>query len=116
VTNAPRERAKKPEKIPREDTRRDGQEQFMEPEEIEEMDLVEVVEKVDVEASWRIGADETTTELHPGERGMVVHRHEGTPALFDVEFLDPQTNDVRLLARLRLTQLRVIARDTLGIE
>jgi hypothetical protein len=96
-----------------EETRRDGQEQFMEP---EEMDLVEVIEKVEVEPSWRIGADQATSELNPGERGMVVHRHEGTPVLFDVEFLDPQSNEVRLLARLRLTQLRVIARDTLGIE
>jgi len=82
----------------------------------EEMDLVEVVERVEVEPSWRLGADEAARELNPGERGMVVHRHEGTPALFDVEFLDPQTNEVRLLARLRLTQLRVIARDTLGVE
>jgi hypothetical protein len=82
----------------------------------EEMDLVELVEKVEVEPSWRIGSDDTVRELNPGDRGMVVHRHEGTPALFDVEFLDPESNEARLLATLRLTQLRVIARDTLGIE
>jgi hypothetical protein len=82
----------------------------------EEMDLVELVEKVEVEPSWRIRPDEAARELNPGERGMVVHRHEGTPALFDVEFVDPETKEVRLLATLRLTQLRVIARDTLGIE
>jgi hypothetical protein len=82
----------------------------------EEMDLVEVLEKVEVEPSWRIGANETARELNPGDRGMVVHRHEGPPPLFDVEFLDPVTNEARLLATLRLTQLRVIERDTLGIE
>jgi hypothetical protein len=88
----------------------------------EEMDLVELVEKVAVEPSWRIKADdadepdEAAKELNPGDRGMVVHRHEGTPALFDVEFLDPKTKEVRLLATLRLTQLRVIGRDTLEIE
>ena len=82
----------------------------------EEMDLVELVEKVEVEPSWRIGPDEATRELHPGERGMVVHRREGTPTLFDVEFLDPNTNEVRLLATLPLSQLRVVVRDALEIE
>jgi hypothetical protein len=86
------------------------QEQFMEP---EEMDLVELVEVVAVEPSWRIQPDETVEELHAGERGMVIHRREGTPTLFDVEFLDPTTREVRLLATLAVTQLRVIERDTL---
>lgn len=79
----------------------------------EEMDLVELVEAVAVEPSWRIQPDETVKELNAGERGMVIHRHEGTPTLFDVEFLDPATSEVRLLATLAVTQLRVVERDTL---
>jgi hypothetical protein len=82
----------------------------------EEMDLVELVETVAVEPAWRIRPDVAPRELNAGDRGMVVHRHEGTPSLFDVEFLDPGTNEVCLLATLPITQLRVVGRDTLGLE
>jgi hypothetical protein len=47
---------------------------------------------------------------------MVVHRHEGTPTLYDVEFLHPETHEVCLLATLPITTLRVVGRDTLGLE
>lgn len=82
----------------------------------EEMDLVELVEKVEVEPDWRIRPDEAPRELNAGDRGMVVHRREGTPTLYDVEFLDPETREVCLLATLPITQLRVVGRDTLGLE
>ena len=82
----------------------------------EEMDLVELVEKVAVEPAWQIRPDEAPRELNVGDRGMVVHRHEGTPALYDVEFLHPETHEVYLLATLPITQLRVVGRDTLGLE
>jgi len=82
----------------------------------EEMDLVELVEKVTVDPSWYIQPDETIRELGAGERGMVVHCRPGTPTLFDVEFLDPASNQVRILATLSASQLRVVGRDTLDIE
>ena len=82
----------------------------------EEMDLVELVEKVAVDPAWRIRPDQASRELNAGDRGMVVHRHEGTPTLCDVEFLDPETNEVCLLATLPMTHLRVVGRDTLGLE
>ncbi len=91
----------------------DRQEQFMEP---EEMDLVELVETVAVDPSWYIESDETIRELNAGERGMVVHRREGTPTLFDVEFLDTSSNQVRILATLPGALLRVVGRDTLDVE
>ena len=82
----------------------------------EEMDLVELVEKVEVEPAWRIQPDKAPRALNAGDRGMVVHRHEGTPTLVDVEFLDPQTREVCLLATLPMRLLRVVRRDTLGLE
>jgi hypothetical protein len=82
----------------------------------EEMDLVELVETVEVEPAWCIQPDKAPRELNAGDRGMVVHRHEGTPTLVDVEFLDPETREVCLLATLPMTQLRVVGRDTLGLE
>ncbi len=47
---------------------------------------------------------------------MVIHRSEGTPTLFDVEFLDPATSEPCVLATLRAEQVRVVERDTLGSE
>ncbi|MGO8948254.1 MAG: hypothetical protein ACLQUY_11455 [Ktedonobacterales bacterium] len=82
----------------------------------EEMDLVELVEKVSVDPSWCINPVETVTELDVGARGMVVHRREGTPTLCDVEFLDPTTNQVRFLATLHGALLRVVGRDMLDVE
>ena len=84
----------------------------------EEMDLVELVENIAVEPSWRIEKDgkEAPTTLNAGERGMVVHRREGAPTLFDIEFLDPATSEPHVLATLRAEQVRVVERDTLGAE
>jgi|GEM_PF-1957321 hypothetical protein len=84
----------------------------------EEMDLVELVENITVEPSWRIEKEgkEIPATLNAGERGMVIHRSEGTPTLFDVEFLDPATSEPCVLATLRAEQVRVVERDTLGSE
>jgi hypothetical protein len=82
----------------------------------EEMDVVELVGTVKVEPSWNMKQDEIIRELDAGTRGMVVHLREGTPNLCDVEFLDPMTKEVRVLATLPVTQLRVVERDTLDVE
>jgi len=82
----------------------------------EEMDVVELVETVKVEPSWNIKPDKIMSELGAGTRGMVVHLREGAPHLCDVEFLDPVTKEVRVLATLPITQLRVVERDTLDVE
>jgi len=82
----------------------------------EEMDVVELVETVQVEPSWNIKPDEIISELAAGTRGMVVHLWESMPPVCDVEFLDPGTKEVRVLATLPVTQLRVVERDTLDGE
>lgn len=86
----------------------------------EEMDVVELVADVAVEPGWVVaGSAETRAgvdRLAQGERGMVVHRRDQTPPLFDVEFLDAVTGDPHVLATLRPEQIRVVERDTLGEE
>jgi hypothetical protein len=82
----------------------------------EEMDVVELLEDVTVDPAWRICPDVTLAALEKGRRGMVVHRHDRTPPLYDVEFLDPETRDPLVLATLPSDLLRVVERDTLAIE
>lgn len=86
----------------------------------EEMDVVELVEDVIVDPSWLVTKDDekaiTGDRLRQGERGMVVHRRDQTPPLFDVEFLDSATGNPQVLATLRAEQIRVVERDTLGEE
>ncbi|MGH2486673.1 MAG: hypothetical protein ACRDHE_11730 [Ktedonobacterales bacterium] len=86
----------------------------------EEMDVVELVADVAVEPGWVVagvaGPRASVDRLTQGERGMVVHRRDQTPPLFDVEFLDAATGDPRVLATLRPEQIRVVERDTLGEE
>lgn len=83
----------------------------------EEMDLVELVEAVSVEPAWRLGdkPEQAPKLLQAGQQGMVVHCREQTPPLYDVEFVDPATNEPRVLAVLRRDQIRVIERDTLSM-
>ncbi|HKS70917.1 MAG TPA: hypothetical protein VJQ45_10875 [Ktedonobacterales bacterium] len=83
----------------------------------EEMDLVELLVPVAVEPSWRVGdkPELAPAQLDAGRRGMVIHRREQTPPLDDVEFVDEQTNEPRVLAVLRGEQIRVVERDTLSM-
>lgn len=86
----------------------------------EDMDLVELVEEVAVEPTWRIASERVAPEAVPttlraGQRGMVVHRHSGD-AVYDVEFIDDASREPVVLAVLRAEQVRVIERDTLAIE
>lgn len=86
----------------------------------EEMDVVELVADVAVEPGWVVAGNAearvSVDHLAQGERGMVVHRRDQTPPVFDVEFLDAATGDPRVLATLRPEQIRVVERDTLGEE
>ncbi len=83
----------------------------------EEMDLVELLVPVAVEPAWRVGdkPERVPAELAAGRQGMVIHRRELTPPLYDVEFVDEQTNEPQVLAVLRGDQIRVVERDTLSM-
>ncbi|HEX6797787.1 MAG TPA: hypothetical protein VF116_08750 [Ktedonobacterales bacterium] len=83
----------------------------------EEMDLVELLVPVAVEPGWRIGKkpELAPEQLAAGRLGMVIHRREQTPPLYDVEFVDEQTNEPQVLALLRGDQIRVVERDTLSM-
>lgn len=82
----------------------------------EEMDVVELLDDVAVEPSWRVKPDTAPARLTKGQRGMVVHRRDQTPVLFDVEFLDSQTQEPVVLATLPASQLRVVEHDDLIVE
>jgi hypothetical protein len=82
----------------------------------EEMDVIEILKDLPVEPAWRIKPDATLAALTTGQRGMVIHRHDRTPPLYDVEFLDPTTREPVVLATLSSDVLRVVERDTLAIE
>jgi hypothetical protein len=85
----------------------------------EEMDVVELLEDVAVDPSWRV---KDVKELEPiatlakGQRGMVVHRRDENPPTYDVEFVDSASLEPIVLATLPGAQLRVVERDTLAIE
>jgi len=83
----------------------------------EEMDLVELLEAVAVQPAWRVGdkPEQAPATLNSGAQGMVVHRYEQMPPLYDVEFVDPVSNEPRVLAVLRGDQIRVVERDTLSM-
>lgn len=83
----------------------------------EEMDVVELLVSVAVEPSWRVGnkPELAPAQLVAGGRGMVIHRREQTPPLYDVEFVDEETSEPRVLAVLRGDQIRVVERDTLSM-
>lgn len=78
----------------------------------EPMDVVELVQEVAVEPGWHIGQQPAPAMLPQGTRGMVVHREDGTPE-YDVEI---EVDEVRLLARLHVSQFRVVERYTLEDE
>ncbi len=82
----------------------------------EEMDLVELLVPVAVAPAWRVGKEpeRVPAELAAGRQGMVIHRREQTP-LYDVEFVDEETNEPLVLAVLRGDQIRVVERDTLSM-
>lgn len=82
----------------------------------EEMDVVELVEDVPVDPSWRVTPDSDVEVLHEGERGMVIHRGGEDAAVYDVEFVDDATKEPRVLAKLRSSQMRVVERYTLEPE
>ncbi len=82
----------------------------------EEMDVVELVEDVPVDPSWRVTPDSDVEVLHAGERGMVIHRGGEDAAVYDVEFIDGATKAPRVLAKLRSAQMRVVERYTLEPE
>lgn len=85
------------------------------------MDVVELVTDIPIEQGWVVAQETDGKAAFPdrlaqGQRGMVVHRRDQTPPLFDVEFLDGATGEPRILATLRAEQIRVVERDTLGEE
>lgn len=80
------------------------------------MDLVELLEDVAIEPSWRVKADFSATMLSKGQQGMVVHRRDLVPPLYDVEFVDPDTKEPVVLAVLRGDQVHVVESDSLRIE
>lgn len=80
------------------------------------MDLIELLEDVAIQPSWRIKPDFSETTLNKGQQGMVVHRQDLVPPLYDVEFIDPATKEPVVLAVLRGEQVRVIESDSLRIE
>lgn len=84
------------------------------------MDVVELLTDIPIEPGWVVAKDEDKPKipdrLSQGQRGMVVHRRDQTPPLFDVEFLDGESGDPRILATLSAEQIRVVERDTLGEE
>ena len=82
----------------------------------EEMDVVELLEDVRVDPSWRVKADSGVESLRAGERGMVIHREGDDAPIYDVEFVDAATQEPRVLAKLRGSQVRVVERYTLGTE
>lgn len=84
----------------------------------EVMDLVELLVPVAVEPGWRVSGkpgQAAPPDLAAGSRGMVIHRREQTPPLYDVEFVDEQTNEPQVVAVLRGDQIRVVERDTLSM-
>lgn len=80
------------------------------------MDLIELLEDVAIQASWRVKPDFSATTLIKGQQGMVVHRQDVVPPLYDVEFVDPGTKEPVVLAVLRGDQVRVVESDSLRIE
>lgn len=76
------------------------------------MDVVELLEDIAVERSWRVKPDAGPDRLAKGQRGMVVHRRDETP-FYDVEFLDGQTQEPIVLATLPGSKIRVIEHDDL---
>ena len=80
----------------------------------EEMDVVELLMDVPVDSAWIVDANHPLTTLRSGQRGMIVHRQEQSPPLYDVEFLDAETGEPRVLAPLRSEQFHVVERDTIG--
>lgn len=82
----------------------------------EEMDVVELVEDVRVDSSWRVKEGAGPDMLHAGERGMVIHREGDDTPVYDVEFVDAATQEPYVLAKLRGSQVRVVERYTLGTE
>lgn len=80
------------------------------------MDLIELLEDVAIQPSWRVTPDFTETTLSKGQQGMVVHRQDVVPPLYDVEFVDPATKEPVVLAVLRGDQVRVVESDSLRIE
>ena len=82
----------------------------------EEMDVVELVEDVHVDPSWRVADGPGPELLRQGERGMVIHREGENDAVYDVEFVDATSREPRVLAKLRAAQLRVVERYTRGPE
>lgn len=82
----------------------------------EEMDVVELVEDVRVEPSWRVTEGAGPEVLRKGERGMVIHREGDDTPIYDVEFVDATTQEPYALAKLRGSQMRVVERYTLEPE
>lgn len=82
----------------------------------EEMDVIELVEDVPVDPSWRVATGRGPDTLRRGERGMVIHREGDDAAVYDVEFVDAATQEPRVLAKLRAGQVRVVERYTIGPE
>lgn len=82
----------------------------------EEMDLIELLEDVAIQPSWRVKPEFSAATLSKGQQGMVVHRQDLEPPLYDVEFIDPVTKEPVVLAVLRGDQVRVVESDTLRIE
>jgi Domain of unknown function (DUF4926) len=80
----------------------------------EEMDVVELLADVPVDPDWAHDRDIRLSVLNRGERGMVVHRDEGSPPRYTVEFLDLSNGQLRALAILGGDQIRVVERNTLG--
>lgn len=80
----------------------------------EEMDVVELLVDVPVEPAWIVDPKHPLATLHTGQRGMIVHRQDQTPPLYDVEFLDGASGEPCVLAALRSEQFHVVERDTLG--
>ncbi len=80
------------------------------------MDLIELLEDVAIQPSWRVKPEFSATTLSKGQQGMVIHRQDLVPPLYDVEFIDPVTKDPVVLAVLRGNQVRVVESDSLRIE
>lgn len=82
----------------------------------EEMDVIELVEDVRVEPSWRVKEGAGPDVLRKGARGMVIHREGDGMPVYDVEFVDAATQEPCVLAKLRGSQVQVVERYTLGLE
>lgn len=80
------------------------------------MDVIELLEDVPVEPSWRIDPSVSITVLPRGQRGVVVHSHADEP-LYEVEFVEAGgTGKTLALATLRANQMCFVERFTLGEE